>query len=72
MFIIQGCNMDTISTIGIIAISALQLIYIFVQHFFYNKQLKELRENMISIETQLNDKHSVINELQEYINKNNE
>ena len=69
MFIIQGYNMDTLTTLAIITIPILQLIYIFIQHFFYNKQLKEFKENIVSIETQLKDKSLVIGELQRYINR---
>lgn len=61
--------MDTISTIGIVLIAVLQLIYIFVQHVFYNKQIKEFRDNIKNVELELKDKEVVIGALQQYLDK---
>lgn len=58
--------MDTISLIGIIVIAILQLVYIFIQHMFYNKKINELKDTIMSLEIQIKDKASVITELQKY------
>jgi hypothetical protein len=59
--------METVNLIGVIAIAIIQLGYILIQHFFYNKQIKDLNIALKNLEEQIKDKVSVIHELQTYI-----
>lgn len=58
--------MDTISLIGIITLAILQLVYIFIQHTFYNKKINTLKDTIELLEVQVKDKALVITELQKY------
>lgn len=62
--------METIMVVTLIIILAAQLAFIFLQHYFYNKKIDQLKISMKSIEVQLEDKIYVLKELRQYMEKN--
>lgn len=61
--------METFNITGIIAISIIQLVYIYILHFTTKREIATLEDELKSSQIQLMDKTCIIKELQDQIEK---